>query len=322
VNSLIFGSSGFVGRALKETLLSKDGGKLKLAQRRPSDQGFGARVEVHVLPKSSSLLTTDQMNLMLKDVDTVYFLASATPRSLSGMNAESRAEALEDNAKMPVLVAKAAALRSVSRFIYVSSCGVHGEFTTTSAFTENSTFDIHDPYTNSKALAEKALLDAKAAIPHLTIVRPPMVYGPGLLGPMRHLLKCVERGIPLPLGGIRDNRRSLIGVRNLCEFLYVCANADAARNEIYLIADNEKLSTREFLELAAQAATTRSRLIPVPAKILSAVLAAIGKKRLFDRVFGNYEIDDTKARHSLKWSSPYRVIDELSNHYFPSEFQK
>jgi nucleoside-diphosphate-sugar epimerase len=321
MNSLIFGSSGFVGRELRQTLMSKQQGFLRLAQRRPMDENVRDGCLVHVLPKSSKFISKEDLDTLLANVDTVYFLASATPHSLAAMDPESRAEALVENATIPLLVARAAAAKNVRQFIYVSSCGVHGEYTTIKAFNEASVFNAHDPYTQSKVLAEKTLLAAGSDIPSLTIVRPPMIYGPRLRGPMRYLLRSVALGIPLPLAGISDNRRSMIGVRNFCEFLYFCSITDGARDQVYVIADDDKTSTRDFLWLAARAARTSSRLLSVPRPVLSTIASAFGKRQQFERVFGNYEVDDSKARKELGWVSPHRVVDELNHYYFPLEFE-
>jgi nucleoside-diphosphate-sugar epimerase len=226
-----------------------------------------------------------------------------------------RNKALTDNFEMPLAFARAAKRRSVSRFMFVSSCGVHGETSNGVGFTELSPLAAHDDYVASKAAAEKALLGAGAEIPDLTIIRPPMVYGPGMKGPMRYLLRCIERGIPLPLGALTGNRRKMIGLSNLVDVLQHSGRRPEAANQTFLVADNEELSTVALLRLAGEACGRPAALPRIPLAMLNSAtrLPAVGSK--LRRLFGDYQIDDGKCRKILHWTAPSTVLAELQRIY-------
>jgi O-antigen biosynthesis protein WbqP len=309
-SDLIIGASGFVGLALARRLCANGNTTVRLAQRQMPLENT-AQHDVRRLPRDYLQMSEEELDALFIGIKNVYFLAAATPQALARMQPDERDQALKGNAEMPTWFARAAHKRAVERFIHVSSCGVHGEYSLAGAFTETSPFVAHDGYVSSKIEAENLLLGSMQDIPALTIVRPPMVYGAGLKGPMRHLLNFVAKGIPLPLGLINRNRRSMIGANNLADFLVHCAMHEAAVGQTYLVADNEPISTAGFLRLAASASGKSSRLIPVPAALLKSPLSILGRGAMFDRVFGDYLVDDSKARRELQWTAPFTASQEL-----------
>lgn len=300
---------GFISCALRKRLLH-EGWKVRLAKRGPVDQSAAAEVEQFRLPLDYNTLFETELDALFLNVEIVYFLASATPQSLARIEPAERSIAMLANAEMPAWFCRAALHRGAPSFVFVSSCGVHGAQSTATGFVEETAFTAHDEYTRSKIKAE-TLLRAQGNLPSVCIVRPPMVYGKGMKGPMRHLLGLVRKGVPLPLGAIASNKRSTIGVNNLAAFLMLCASHEAARNETFLVADNKALSTRDFLEQAVEGAGHSARLVPVPKFMLRLPLALIGKSALFDRFLGDYYVNDSKAQRLLGWHAPYSTREEL-----------
>jgi O-antigen biosynthesis protein WbqP len=307
--SIVIGAAGFVGQALVARL-GEDGSTVRLAQRHLPAEPGPQNHHIIKLRQHHSETSEADFDALFAGIQEVFFLAAATPQALKALSPEARKTVSEGMSEMPLAFARAAARRGVKRFVFVSSCGVHGPVGNDSGFDEHSPLVGHDDYVASKIAAEQLLRQA-TDVPPVTIVRPPMVYGPGLKGPMRHLLRLVAKGIPLPLGAISNNRRSMIGVRNLADFLVHCARHPDAADETFLVADNTALSTSAFLREAAKAFQVPSRLLPVPASLLKLPLALIGKARLYDRFFGDYLVDDSKARMRLGWNAPHDTVEEL-----------
>jgi nucleoside-diphosphate-sugar epimerase len=305
----VVGAGGFVGKALGEYLTRNTTAGVRLAARSVSSSS--SEVDNFLLPADYTTLSEADFDRMLKGVDTVYFLAAATPRLLSRLDPAGKQKALNDNAQMPLAFAKAAQRRGVMRFLFVSSCGVHGDHTRGKVFTETSPYVAHDAYVASKIEAEQNLLSNTGDVPPLTIVRPPMVYGPGFQGPARHLLNFAKRGIPLPLGSVTGNRRSMIGLQNLVHFLHHAAKTPEAAGQVFLVADNERPSTAEFVRLAGTAAGRRALLLPFPQSLMNLAAGALGVHSKIQRLFGDYDVDDSKARTLLRWRPPSTMLDEL-----------
>jgi nucleoside-diphosphate-sugar epimerase len=308
-SAMVVGGGGFVGKALGEYLTRNTNAAVRLAARSVPSSKLGA--DYFLLPADYTALSETDFDRMLKDMDTVYFLAAATPRLLSLLDPAGKQKALNDNAQMPVALAKAAQRRGVKRFLFVSSCGVHGDQTHGKAFTETSPYVAHDAYVTSKIEAEQNLLANKDDVPPLTIVRPPMVYGPGFQGPARHLLNFAKRGLPLPLGRVTGNRRSMIGLQNLVHFLHHTGQSPEAANQVFLVTDDERPSTAEFVRLAGQAANRNALLLPFPQGLMNIAARALGAHSKMQRLFGDYDIDDSKARTLLNWRPPSTMLDEL-----------
>jgi nucleoside-diphosphate-sugar epimerase len=308
-SALVVGAGGFVGKALGEHLTRITNAGVRLAARSMSSSTLGA--DNFHLPADYMTLSEADFDRMLTGVATIYFLAATTPRLLSRLDPAGKQKALNDNAQMQLAFAKAAQRRGVKRFLFVSSCGVHGDHTQGKAFTETSPYVSHDAYVASKIEAEQNLLSNTGDVPPLTIVRPPMVYGPGFQGPARHLLNFAKRGIPLPLGRVTGNRRSMIGLQNLVHFLHHAAKTPEAAGQVFLVADDERPSTAEFVRLAGLAANRNALLLPFPQSLMNIAARALGAHSKVQRLFGDYDVDDSKARTLLKWRPPSSMLDEL-----------
>jgi nucleoside-diphosphate-sugar epimerase len=236
----------------------------------------------------------------LKGVDCVLHLAA-------------RAHVLDDTELAPLeafrrvnvdgtrRLAEAARRSGVMRFVFVSSIGVNGTFTTARPFTEADAVSPVEPYAISKWEAEQML--ARVASGNgfeLVIVRPPLVYGPGVKGNLRRLLRLVASGVPLPLGSVR-NRRSFVGLDNLCDFLGHCVQHRAAGGQTFLLADKEVVSTPQLLRLLARGLDRPARVIPFPPAALRFLAGLAGKAEEIQRLTGSLEVDSSKAEALLGW---------------------
>ena len=144
----------------------------------------------------------------------------------------------------------------------------------------------------------------------MVIIRPPLVYGPGVKGNFASMIKLVEKGLPLPFGAI-DNRRSLVGLDNLVDLIITCIDHPNAANQVFLVSDGEDLSTSGLLRRVAKAMGKPSRLIPVPAVLLQLGATVLGKKAVGQRLLGSLQVDISSTRERLDWTPPVSVDEGL-----------
>jgi nucleoside-diphosphate-sugar epimerase len=226
--------------------------------------------------------------------------------------AEPLAAYLAVNTAGTLHLAEQAASAGVRRFVFVSTVKVHGESTSVHRPVAETTAPApQDPYAISKWEAEQGLATIAARTGmEVVIVRPPLVYGPGVKANFAALVNAVARGWPLPLAGI-DNRRSLIGLDNLVDFLLLCLEHPAAANQTLLVSDGEDLSTPSLLRRLGTAMGRPARLWAVPPALLTAGAALIGRRAAAERLCGNLQLDSTKARTLMNWSPPVGVDESL-----------
>jgi UDP-glucose 4-epimerase len=211
-------------------------------------------------------------------------------------------------------LARQAAAAGVRRFVYVSSIKVNGETTPDGQpFTETHSPAPTDPYGISKLEAEQAVFDVGASTGmEVVVVRPPIVYGAGVKANFLSMMKWLARGVPLPLGAIHQNRRSLVGLDNLVDFLITCLRHPSAANQVFVVSDGEDLSTTELLRRTASALGVSARLVPIPASMLGAGAAMLGKRSAVQRLCGSLQVDISKARSLLAWNPPFTIDEELA----------
>jgi nucleoside-diphosphate-sugar epimerase len=200
----------------------------------------------------------------------------------------------------------------VRRFVFVSSVKVHGEQTASDKpFVETMAPAPKDAYAVSKDEAEQGLRSiASETDMEVVILRPPLVYGAGVGANFAALMRAVDRGRPLPLGAIH-NRRSLVALDNLVDFILTCAEHRAAANQTFLVSDGEDLSTTDLVRRLGRAMEAPTRLIPVPAWLLIAGATLLGRRGVAERLCGNLQVDISKARRLLGWSPPIDVDEGL-----------
>jgi nucleoside-diphosphate-sugar epimerase len=169
-----------------------------------------------------------------------------------------------------------------------------------------------DEYGASKLKAEQLIFDlVRGASMTLTVIRPPLVYGPGVKGNFDAMMRAVHSGMPLPFGAITDNRRSMISVINLVDFICCVLDHPAATNEVFLVSDGQDLSTKGLLGMIAVAMGKNPRLIAIPPSYLSVVAKLLGRAKLMDRLTGSLSADISKTKTLLAWSPPVATADGI-----------
>lgn len=209
-------------------------------------------------------------------------------------------------------LARCAVEMGVQRMVYISTIGVNGNSTDTHPFMEENRPNPHDSYALSKWEAEQSLrrlYETKGL--DVVIVRPPLVYGPTAPGNFGRLLRLIAGGFPLPLGSVR-NKRSLISLYNLADFLVSCVEDQRARGQTFLISDGEDLSTAELIRRLTKALGSPDRLFPFPPPLLRVMAKAMGKAAEWERLCGSLQVDSSKARQLLGWKPPLSADEGLA----------
>lgn len=302
---LLTGATGFVGRRLAESIENLPTGELTCAVRRPEGAKFGREVLVKDLDSDMDWSTA------LKGQQIVIH-AAARAHILNDEVPDPLAEYRRINVEGTLNLARQAIDAGVRRFIYISSIKVNGEQTPRGKpFSEDDEPAPEDPYGISKMEAEQALkqLEAEAGL-ELVIIRPPLVYGPGVKGNFATMLRMVEKGVPLPLGAVH-NRRSLVALDNLVDLIVTCIDHPAANGQTFLAGDGQDLSTTQLLRGVAKSMHRHLWLIPVPVQLLMMGATLFGKKAIAQRLLGSLQVDITKARESLDWHPPISVEEGL-----------
>lgn len=303
---LLTGGTGFVGKFLSYKLSNL--GYSVLAPVRDSK----ARLpfEVEKCPIDGITPSMDWKSL-LKNVNVVIHLA-ARVHIMNDASSDPLAEFRKVNTDGTLNLAHQAAKAGVKRFIYLSSIKVNGEGTESGvSFSPDDEFIPNDPYGLSKYEAEQGLLAlAKESSMDVVIIRPPLVYGPGVKANFASMMKWVYKRIPLPLGAIH-NKRSLVGLDNLVSFIIHCIDHPKAANEIFLISDGEDVSTTELLQKVAKAFGKKALLLPVPVTLMKFAAKLLGKGDVAGRLFGSLQVDSSKARVLLGWKPVISMDDEL-----------
>jgi UDP-glucose 4-epimerase len=245
----------------------------------------------------------------LDGVDTVIH-AAATAHRLNDAAAEE--PYLEVNARGTLCLARAAARARVTRFIYLSSIKVNGEGKPDRPYSASDEPRPCDAYARSKWLAEGYLQDVvEATAMQGVVVRAPLVYGPEVKGNFLRLLRWVQTGRPVPLGGI-DNARSLVSIWNLCDLLRLLMEHPAAPGRTWMVSDGEDLSTPELVRRIARAMGRRARLLAVPSTLLAVAARLSGRSTEFARLCGSLTVDVAATRLELGWSPRVSVTEGIA----------
>lgn len=304
---LVTGASGFLGRSLIDRLQS-DGYSVAGSIRRPSSL-LPSTVRAHVVDVENP---QDSWAEPLEGVDTVIHCAARVHVMLD-KSTNPLAEFRRANVEATLRLARQSSAAGVRRFIFISSIKVNGENTLPgSPYTADDVPRPADPYGISKMEAEAGLLALAATVDmDVVIIRPVLVYGPGVKANFLSLMRWLARGVPLPLGAIH-NKRSLVALDNLCDLISTCMNHSAASNQVFLVSDGEDLSTTELLRRMAQALNAQARLLPVPDWVLRLGALLIGKPDFSQRLCGSLQVDITKTRTLLGWTPPVSVNDAFA----------
>jgi nucleoside-diphosphate-sugar epimerase len=304
---LVTGANGFIGRALCARLAAA-GMEVAGAVRKDHSsevRDFGARPVV-----IGDLGSQTDWMVALTGMDCVVHLA-ARVHVMHEVQSDPLAAFREVNTFGAARLATQAVAAGVRRLVYVSTIKVSGEYTRDKKFSEQDQPQPSDPYAISKWEAEQALhkLAVQTGL-EIVVVRPPLVYGPGVKGNFYSLLRLVDLGLPLPLGRCR-NQRSLVGLTNLVDLLAQCVAHPAATGQIFLAADSEDLSTPELLRRVALAFGKRESLLPVPTGLLQFAARLVGRAGIYERLCGSLQVDAGNTQRVLGWVPPRTVNDEL-----------
>jgi len=300
---LVTGATGFVGLGVIERLL-KENYFVRGTVRREINQFTGKVDWIKIGDINPEIDWIDA----LSGIDCIVHLAA-------------RVHVLDDNAEDPLVeyrrvnvdstlnLARQAALAGVRRFVFVSSIKVNGEYTHIgSPFTAHEKPDPQDFYGMSKYEAEVGLLEiASKTAMEVVIIRPPLVYGPGVKANFASMMRWLTWRIPLPFGAVY-NKRSLVALDNLVDLIVACLYHPKAANQTFLVSDGEDMSTNEMLRRMGEALGKPARLIPVPVGFMSIIAKLLRKEAIAQRLFESLQVDSSKTLEILGWK-PVVTVD-------------
>lgn len=304
---LVTGASGFIGSAVTRRLLG-DGMTVRAATRR---EIRAPAPGIEIVP-GTELGGDFDWGEAVRGCHAVVH-AAARVHLVKDSAADPLTEFRRVNVDGTVALARRAADAGVRRFVFLSTVKVNGEETQPGRpFTADDIPAPEDAYGLSKYEAELALRRLSTATGmEVVIIRPVLVYGPGVKANFLAMIQAIDRGWPLPLGAI-ENRRSLVGVDNLVDLIATCLRHPAAANQTFLVSDGSDLSTTELLQRTAAAFGRRARLFPVPPAMLRAGATIVGKGMAARRLLGSLQVDISRTRQVLGWSPPMSVDEQLT----------
>ena len=303
---LVTGANGFVGRAVCRRLLSEAWTVAGAVRRQVTLQ---AGVEARHIGEIGPGTDWDQA---LAGVQAVVHLA-ARVHVMKDKAADPLAAFRRVNTEGTLRLAEVAAQAGVKHFIFMSSIKVNGDGTEPGRpFRADDAVAPQDPYGRSKWEAEQGLAELSARTGMaVTILRPPLIYGPGVGGNLQALLTVLSRGVPLPLGLV-DNRRSLLCVENLADAVACClAGGQDDGCATYLLRDGHDVSTPELIRLLCAGLGRKSRLLPIPPALLRLAGVLSGRKPAVDRLLGSLQVDDAPFCQRFSWSAPVAPEDGI-----------
>lgn len=302
---VVTGASGFVGRALCASAVAR-GFVVRGIKRSICDLPCGIEnfVVGNMDDRTDWRGALEGSKVVIHLAARVHVMADTAENSLD--------EFRRINVRGTFNLARQAAATGIRRFVFISSIKVNGEASKLGhPFSANDTPAPLDAYGISKMEAEQGLREIAAETGmEVVIIRPPLVYGPGVKANFQAMMRWLARGVPLPLGAIK-NRRSMVALDNLVDLILTCIDHPAAANHTFLVSDGEDLSTTQLLQRLGRALGKPARLIPAPAMLLKAGAALVGKPAIAQRLCGSLQVDISKTRQLLGWVPPLSVDEGL-----------
>lgn len=295
---MLTGSTGFIGQVLSQNLIRSGCEVTGTATKK--------RPGVLAVP-----LTTDDWGHALEGIDTVIHCA-ALAHVPESKDESFKAQVCELNVKAPQRLARQAKEHGVKRFIFLSSVKAMGESTPpNSPYRNNSEYSPEDLYGKSKRDAELALKkELDGSDTELVIIRPPLVYGPGVKGNFKALMGLAKKNLPLPFGSV-ENKRSLVSLDNLVSLIVTCVKHPEPLNGTFLVSDDHDVSTKELFETLTRAYGRDPKLWPFPVSLMKLGATILGKKNIADRLFGNLQLDISHTKKTLNWEPPVAFEDAI-----------
>lgn len=304
---LVTGASGFIGRRVVRRFAS-EGFPVVAVSRAPA-HSLPAGVVEAVVPEISGETSWHDL---LREVGVVIHCAAHVP-GVGERPEATDARYQRVNVEGTKALASQAAEAGVHRFVFLSSIKIHGDSTAPGhPFDERSPIAPADAYGRSKAAAEEVLQRVAAATAMAPVVlRPPLVYGAGVKGNLAVLIRWIRRGLPLPLGAVHGNRRSLIAVENLVDAIWHCADHPGAAGQTFVVSDGEDLSTTALMRALGRVVGRSALLVPVPPALLRTTATLAGKSANAIRLLGSLQVDSSHFRRATGWHPPLTVEEGL-----------
>ena len=296
---LVTGASGFVGSALVRALQQVPDVSVRGAYRQAPNPG-AAQVSIGDIGPDTD------WSKALEGVDAIVHCAARVHVMHDAGTAESLASFRRVNVEGTANLARQAAAAGVKRLVFVSSIKVNGETTTgLQPYAYDNAPAPQDAYGTSKWEAESKLWQIAGQTGlEAVVVRPPLVYGPGVKANFQRLMQAAQRGIPLPFGLV-NNRRSMVYVENLADLLVRCACDPRAAGETFLVSDGQDLSTKGLIEQMVKAKGSRPRLLPIPPSLMWTIARLMKKEAIADRVLGSLQVNIDHTCRILDWNPPF-----------------
>ena len=305
---LLTGYTGFLGTAVAHRIVDDKCYRLTAVVRREIENPTPGVSPVVVGELGANIDWT----LALGDIDIVIHTAARVHVMNDSVN-DPLAEFRKVNTEGTLNLARQAASKGIKRFIFISSIKVNGESTLHGKpFTADDEPGPEDPYSISKWETEIGLRRlAEETDMEVVVIRPPLVYGPGVKGNFMSLVRWVNAGLPLPLGSAQ-NKRSMVALDNLVDLIITCVEHPAAANQTFLVGDGEDLSIVELLQQMGKALGKNPRLLPFPVGLLNLAASLLGKKDVAQRLLGSLQVDISKTQTQLGWEPPISVGEGLN----------